>query len=169
MTAVLADKKKWATTVTVDESYASRFVRPSLFRRGIAFIIDGGVISILQLAPASILYSIGLQLESWGSGAAMIHRLLSFSINVTLWAAYVCYFFHRRGGTPGKLVMRLRVFNIYYGTYPGILQTLGRESIGKMLSIITLGAGIFLAVLDRRTARTLHDRMTGTIVLQERE
>ena len=70
----------------------------------------------------------------------------------------------RKGVTPGKLVMGLRVVDIETGNAPGFLRMLLRETIGRFLSTLLLGLGYWWAIFDKN-GQTWHDKLASTVVI----
>ncbi|MEK6984376.1 MAG: RDD family protein [Nanoarchaeota archaeon] len=67
-----------------------------------------------------------------------------------------------KGGTPGKLILGLRIVN-EKGEYIGIPTAILRY-IGKMLSAIILGIG-YLMVAFTQKKQGLHDKIAKTFVI----
>lgn len=80
---------------------------------------------------------------------------------------YFGFFNKYKGGTPGKLIMGLRLQNFSTGENIGFLRTILREFIGKPLSFLILGLGYFLP-LANKNKRALHDFVAGTWVVTVR-
>ena len=145
-----------------------RIYRPGGFwRRWIAFTIDMQVISIIAF-PINIMASLFLTFFVSRARSTVFALGLTYLIQfVVLLAAYVTYcrvFFRRRGATPGKLVMGLKVVQNGNGlnlSWGGIIR---REFIGRFFSTIFLFAGYLLAPL-RSDRRALHDLIGGSRVL----
>jgi uncharacterized RDD family membrane protein YckC len=70
-----------------------------------------------------------------------------------------------RGWTIGKWATGLRIEGAH-GQPFGIGMSLVRHFLGYPLSILTLGLGFLLAILNRR-GRTLHDLLAGTVVVRD--
>ena len=165
MTTTATAEQKWSIPVRVETRQWKRFTRAPMMRRLLAVFIDGSVVSVLQLLPASLFYMLGIFVDTQGAGAALAIRVLYFSINMSLWAMYVAYFYQHYGATPGKLLLGMRVLDRRWGTNPSLSQTLNREFVGKFLSFLVLGGGFIIAFFDRRHGLTLHDRISNTQVV----
>jgi uncharacterized RDD family membrane protein YckC len=118
--------------------------------RVVATIIDGIVISIPLL-----LLQMGLV---WLTGLASVMYLLQLGALVL-----IIYLEGVKGGTPGKLILGLRVVN-EQGAYIGMGGALLRQ-IGKIVSMITLGIG-FLMVAFTEKKQGLHDKIASTYVVK---
>lgn len=72
------------------------------------------------------------------------------------------------GQTLGKKIVGVRVVRLDYGGNLGMAQVMMRETIGKLLGVVTLGIGFFM-VGWTRNQRGLHDRLAGTRVVCYRD
>jgi len=68
------------------------------------------------------------------------------------------------GGTPGKLMLGLRIRN-ENGRFIGIPYAILRY-LGKIVSTIIIGIGYLMIAWDKRK-QGLHDKIAGTFVLKE--
>ncbi len=91
-----------------------------------------------------------------------------FSIKMTVSYFYMAWFYKEKGGTPGKLLFDLRVFDVRTGAYLSYKKTFTREMVGKMISMATFLIGFIMAAF-RSDKKALHDLMTGTQVLKKRK
>lgn len=71
------------------------------------------------------------------------------------------------GQSLGKSIVGLRVIRSDYGAGVAFPRVMLRETLGKALSVLSFGAGIFMALFDSR-CRMLHDRMSETVVISYR-
>ena len=86
-----------------------------------------------------------------------------------VYAAAISYwvlFTGLRGQTPGKMVMGLHVIRSG-GLVPGIGPALARETLGRFLSVLSLGLGYAWASWDPRR-QGWHDKLAGTYVVRTR-
>lgn len=72
----------------------------------------------------------------------------------------------RRGLTPGKSMMKIRVSKTD-GSQPGIGTMLLREWIGKYIDGLIFGLGWLWAIFDR-DRQAWHDKVAGTVVVRAR-
>ena len=93
-----------------------------------------------------------------GMAALGIFTLLSFALN----AAYEIYFVSTRGGTPGKLLLGLRITRAD-GSMLNVGQATGRY-FAYVLDGFTLLIGFIIAGFDDQK-RALHDRICDTRVI----
>jgi uncharacterized RDD family membrane protein YckC len=67
------------------------------------------------------------------------------------------------GQSIGKMLARLRIMRAD-GSAASKRSILLRQTLGYLLSLLTLGLGFLLSLIDRR-GRALHDYLSGTIVI----
>lgn len=70
------------------------------------------------------------------------------------------------GQSVGKMVTGLRILG-YDGEPAGVVRLLLRNSIGYLLTVLSGGIGFIVAAFSR-SGRTLHDIITGTVVIKAR-
>jgi uncharacterized RDD family membrane protein YckC len=134
-----------------------------------AIFIDGIILNIVQI-PISFVVTmtvagIGAAIGSENTGITfpLISQIINMSINLTVAMLYAVFFLVKKGGTPGKLALGLRVINadgskeITYG------KAFGRF-FAKMLSYLTFYIGFMMAGWDDEK-RALHDRICATRVI----
>lgn len=113
----------------------------------------GGLIGLGSIASVDPSRSIGLAM-----GLIGLYTLL----NIGLSCAYEVYFVSTRGGTPGKLLLGLRIIRAD-GSGLSAGQALGRY-LAYLLSSFTLTIGFIIAGFDTEK-RALHDRICDTRVI----
>lgn len=142
------------------------YVPGGFWRRFLAVILDGIIMSVINMfitipmACAKLAqYGTEQPIVSWHDG-------VSWLVSLVLGFIYLCWFYTKKGGTPGKLLLKLRVVDAQTGMFLTIGQTLLREIVGKwILNTITLFIGYIMAGL-RQDKRGLHDLVAGTRVLK---
>ena len=117
--------------------------------RFLAAILDGLVIGI----PAVIL-QLGIMFATGITSLMYLVQLVVLIITV--------YLDGIKGGTPGKLILGLRIVN-EKGEYIGIPMAILRY-IGKILSAIILGIGYLMIAWDSKK-QGLHDKIAKTFVI----
>jgi uncharacterized RDD family membrane protein YckC len=118
-------------------------------KRFLAAILDGIIIGI----PASIIQLVLL----------FVAGIVSATYLVELGAAaLIIYLDGMKGGTPGKLILGMRIVN-EKGNYIGIPMAILRY-IGKIVSSIILGIGYLMIFWDKRK-QGLHDKIAKTFVV----
>ena len=76
---------------------------------------------------------------------------------------FTIYMDGMKGGTPGKLILKLKIVNDQ-GKLIGIPAAILRY-IGKFVSMLTFGIG-FLMILWTKKKQGLHDKIAGTFVVR---
>jgi len=88
---------------------------------------------------------------------------LAWGLRVAFVVTYLTFPVSRFGGSPGKLLLGLRVVDEATGYRLGLSRTLLREGVGKALSLASFGVGIWIA-LGRTDRRTFHDLLSRSVV-----
>ena len=118
--------------------------------RFLAFILDGFIIWIpVGLLQMGLIYVTGMQ--------SMMYLASFVGIVLTVYMDGI------KGGTPGKLILRMRIVN-EKGEYIGIPMAILRY-IGKILSGMILGIGYFMIGWDEKK-QGLHDKIAQTYVIK---
>ena len=118
--------------------------------RFLACMIDGIIIGIpVWILQMGLVYATGMQ--------SMMY-LVSF-VGIIL----IIYMDGIKGGTPGKLILGMRIVN-EKGEYIGIPMAILRY-IGKVLSGMILGIGYFMIGWDKKK-QGLHDKIAQTYVVK---
>lgn len=132
------------------------------WRRFFARLID---IHLLPAVYFSIPYFVVSNWMGENSHRAVWFLLffLLFSI-VFFWACFALME-HRLGGTPGKLLLGIRVVGIQ-GAYPSLGKATLRF-VGKMISESIFLLGYVPFFFDKERRQTLHDRMADTFVIKK--
>jgi uncharacterized RDD family membrane protein YckC len=110
-------------------------------------------------------------------GSLLYYNLLGERVTTmtdrTLWFVSIILFLTNiivlpliTGRSLGKLVTGLRVVRSD-GTIPGFFNVLLRQTLGYLITAATLGLGFVWCVFSSK-GRTLHDVLTGTIVVRGR-
>jgi uncharacterized RDD family membrane protein YckC len=147
-------------------------------RRAGARVIDAGLLGIVGFALILpfMVAAVGLdEPGSRGKGAAvwsgpalfgwiLVVAILPFAyeaVQLALW-----------GQTLGKRIMSLRVISESGETMPPT-QAVGRAAVNNVLYLFGCGVGTVMAYLwaiwDEPLHQALHDRLTGTVVVDDRE
>ncbi len=93
-------------------------------------------------------------------------QMVPFLIHVGhgfLYFFYFCATLSKFGGSPGKLLLGLRVVDAKTGGKISFGRAIVRELLGKALSTVPLAIGWSMAFI-RADSRTLHDLVAGTTV-----
>jgi uncharacterized RDD family membrane protein YckC len=79
---------------------------------------------------------------------------------------YYGWFYSKKGASPGKMAMGLKVVEMGSGRNLGYWRSFFRETLGKSVSGILLGIG-FLLVAFRKDHLALHDMIFDTRVIKQ--
>ena len=85
-------------------------------------------------------------------------------VSTVVSALVVILFWRWKQGTPGKLMLRLRIVDAGTGGEPGLRQWCLRY-IGYLISTLPLLLGFFWAAWDPRR-QGWHDKLAGTVVIR---
>jgi uncharacterized RDD family membrane protein YckC len=138
--------------------------------RAVAFILDALILTAVQM-PISIVFALIMGVfgaafdnnETMGTFVVLGIQLVNFIVSLLVQGTYYVMFLVKKGATPGKMAMGIRVINadgsrkITYG------KAIGRY-FAKMLNGFTLNIGYMMAGWDAEK-RGLHDRICATRVI----
>lgn len=129
-----------------------------------AHILDGVLISIAVMVP----YLAALFYLPSDQGRQMVLWFAEYldGVSFFLMALYFIGFWHWRGATPGKLYWGLRVVDAKTADKPALRQLVLRY-LGYYISVLPFYAGYLWALADERN-QGWHDKIAGTVVMQER-
>lgn len=128
-------------------------------KRFVAVFIDGIIIGIVNAVVA-------LPFTAASNGEQTPMMTLAQLINVLIGVGYGMYFIGKKGQTPGKMAMKIKVVKKDGATGElGFMTAFLREVVGKFISSIPLGLG-YLWVLWDKDKQTWHDKIAGTIVVK---
>ncbi|MCY3832571.1 MAG: RDD family protein [Chloroflexi bacterium] len=171
--AAEADEAGKAKASEADEIAAPNMRLASIGKRWLAIIIDGfivGIATVLLLIAGGALAPLDAAMAS-GDGAAVSAAFSQFqsttiTVNLIVSAVYnVVLMVSFNGQTLGKMMLRLRVVKRRGGRIK-ILDALLRNVFGYTVSQIFL-LGYLWALFDREK-QAWHDKMAGTVVVEER-
>lgn len=181
-----------SSAVTVDSSMGGAFSQPqasvppvnpmgsaptsgmpvmaSFFERLLAVIIDGVIIMIFSFIIGLVLGLLlipfsGTSLEftkfSGNSSTSTLSNWLSIAISFI----YAGYFLTKKGATPGKQAMKIRVVKVEGFRNITWLEAFLREVLGKVLSGLVILLGYIWYFFDDKK-QTWHDKIAGTYVVK---
>ncbi len=168
-------------------SGSPEFTYATLTKRSLASFIDGlivGAISIVFNLPTYITqfksmmnaYSTSgsittpqqlIDTPQMSSSTNPLYTLLSV-IGALISVFYSIYFIGKKGATPGKKLMKIKVINKETREVPGMLKAFLREIVGKFVSSVFFFLGYLWAVWDKEK-QAWHDKIAGTIVIDDRQ
>ena len=138
-----------------NQEYAGFWIRVG------AALIDSLLFIIVFSIPLTVIYGT----EYWTSSTevkgfwySLIQYVVPLVITVWFWTKYL--------GTPGKLILRLRVVDAQTGQSISTPKAIGRY-LGYYVSILPLMLGIIWVGIDKKK-QGFHDKLAGTVVIRER-
>jgi uncharacterized RDD family membrane protein YckC len=152
------------TGITADELAGVGRFYVGLGPRLVAGLVDLVLIGMLELTLVLAVILIGRRVNT-GSNADLIAAVLgcvTVLVGLGVMVIYLADFWAWRGQTPGAMMMGHKVV-----TATGVKPSLGRaalRAIGYIMSLLTLGIGLLVALSDERK-QAMHDRMAGTFVV----
>jgi uncharacterized RDD family membrane protein YckC len=156
-------------------------MRGLFFRRAVASLIDGTLISLFGWASFFVLYAAYVAaLRVSGDGTLqfteifVVNRISSFQVQLmegglefVFYFLYYSYLQAKDGQTLGKRWLKIRVIDVKTRKPPTLARSFGRTA-GYILSYLPFCAGYLMAWLHP-DGLALHDWMTGTRVIRTEE
>lgn len=134
-------------------------------RRFFAVLIDNMILNVALLPIAIGANMLVLTQPATSQGQlALVPALINLGASLIISFFYYGWFYRNKGGSPGKLVLGLRVVNAETGTTIGYWQAFFRETIGRIVDVLPLCAGLFVG-LFRSDKRCFHDLLAKTQVI----
>jgi uncharacterized RDD family membrane protein YckC len=137
-----------------NQEYAGFWIRVA------AALIDTLLFLVVFSIPLTLIYGA----EYWTSQSAtggfwdnLIQLIAPVVITVWFWTKYL--------GTPGKMVLRLRVVDAKTGQAITTPKAIGRY-LGYYVSILPLMLGIIWVGIDKKK-QGFHDKLVGTVVVRD--
>ena len=140
--------------MTENQQYAGFWIRVC------AALIDSIAVFIAVILPLSWLFGMDYMdgvPTSRGLLPSMIQFVLPIVITVWFWKKYL--------GTPGKMILKLRVVDAKTGLTLSTPQAIGRY-LGYYVSILPFMLGIIWVGIDKKK-QGFHDKLAGTVVVRD--
>jgi uncharacterized RDD family membrane protein YckC len=140
-------------------------------RRFLAYILDYLILFTIAF-PVGFVFGIceGIVRIALGGDipkqVAGIFLLLQLLCSISIAILYYGKSYKRRGTSWGKQILKLKVVKLPYATHASYKEAFTREILGKIASILLLGAGYFM-IIFRKDRRALHDLIADTWVLKK--
>lgn len=136
--------------------------------RFVAAIIDSLLLSALMIPFIIIVAVFMMRMQTTGepSPLAMIAIFASYFLIMVISVLYQLIFIGKKGATPGKKFMKLRV-TFPDGQYPIGIGKAFLRMIGYMISGLICYIGFLMIIFDKEQHRALHDKIAGTVVIRE--
>jgi uncharacterized RDD family membrane protein YckC len=148
---------------TMDEKPKRRIMTAADIKTtAIAFVYMGFWIRFLAVFLDLMLVYLPIALLSYAISFFTQISTISYLINLCV-VIFMIYLDGVKGGTPGKLILGLRIVN-EEGKFIGMPNAFLRY-IGKILSGAILGIGYLMIVWDEKK-QSLHDRLAKTYVVK---
>lgn len=144
--------------------------RPAGFwRRALSVLIDT-IISLIIIS--AVTYPMQKFLKSLGMKLSNAELLAGLTIAVEIFGMligllYFVLFDSIKGGTPGKLILGMYIYDLKTKEYLTITKALLRYSL-KFFSTMLFGIGYLMGAF-RSDKRTLHDLIIGSQVIYEED
>ena len=165
-----------------EENRSENAVPGGFWIRFVAVLIDALVMIILSSLGGTLVRVLGISSklglnnmakftapDGQLSPEAMSTMMAAYSVGVmiswTIGFFYFGWFYKNKGGSPGKLILGLRVRDYETKENIGYWRAFLREYIGKLISGVLLLLGFIIAAF-RSDKKALHDMLSGTQVVQ---
>jgi len=139
-----------------NQEYAGFWIRVG------ASLIDSVVFLLVFAIPLTVIYGTNYWVQEVTTSASwdvLIRYIAPVVITVWFWKKYL--------GTPGKIILRLRVVDAKTGQALSTPQAIGRY-LGYYVSAIPFLLGFFWIGIDKRK-QGFHDKLAGTVVVRDSE
>lgn len=142
-----------------------------VFRRFIAIIIDGIVLNIITfpllflVGGAAMFDPEAAQVAAQDPGAFVGQQILINGMSFVIACLYSGFMLSKKGATLGRMALGLSVVDANSGQNLSFVKGAFRDTIGRGVSGILLGAG-YLMALFRSDKKALHDLMFSSSVLK---
>lgn len=138
-----------------NQEYAGFWIRVA------AALIDTVLLMIVFSIPLTLIYGMDYwnpEKQVGGVWDALIQYVVPLVITVWFWTRYF--------GTPGKLVLKLRVVDARTGQAISTPKAIGRY-LGYYVSALALMLGFIWVGIDKKK-QGFHDKLAGTVVVRDR-
>ena len=160
------DKERRKEKMEGKEEFTGEYQYAGFLERFLALLIDSFILSTIISAGIFALFGSTDVEEMLVDGltgiSAVIYTFLTFIFpalySILLWMKY--------GGTPGKLILGIKVVNEETGENLGLIRSIVRY-IGYLISFIPFLIGYFWAIIDGKN-RTWHDMIAGSVVIKNK-
>ncbi len=138
--------------------------------RVVAAIIDGIIQALIMIPIFFVIVFLIVFMRKSGSAdfsennaMPILLQLLYYFVNIGVPMCYSVFFVSRKGATPGKMAVGLRIINTDGTEKISVGKAFGRH-FAKMLSAWILCIGYLMIAFDDQK-RGLHDRLCRTLVI----
>ncbi|MGP4846006.1 RDD family protein [Marinobacter sp. 1Y8] len=127
-----------------------------------AVIIDTVILLVVMAVPLSLIYG-----EDYWMGTQVVHGVWDVLLSYVLPVVATIWFWRRFLGTPGKMMLKLRVVDARTGDRLSVGQSIGRY-LAYFVSTIPFCLGFIWVAFDSRK-QGWHDKLAGTVVIRDRQ
>ncbi len=144
----------------------SQFVYAGFFRRLVAVIVDALILLIpLALISFVLIFAGVMRGPTTEGGVDATFTLIFNAIMPIISYAYFIFFIGKKGQTPGKKILGIKVIKRDTHEVPGYLYAFLREVVGKFIAGFLFGLGYFWMIWDK-DKQTWADKIASTIVIK---
>lgn len=144
----------------------SQFVYAGFFRRLIAVFVDALILLIpLALISFVLIFAGVMRGPTTEGGVDATFSLIFNAVMPIISFAYYIFFIGKKGQTPGKKILGIKVIKKDTHEVPGYLYAFLREVVGKIISSIIFCLGYFWMLWDK-DKQTWADKIASTIVIK---
>lgn len=126
-----------------------------------ANMIDGVIVLLFVYLPLSLIYD---EQDYWfgdsifyGFWDVMLGYIMPFMLTIWFWLRFL--------GTPGKMMLRLKVVNVKTGKALSVGKAVGRY-FAYIISALPFGLGFIWIAIDQKK-QGWHDKLVGSVVIME--
>lgn len=137
-----------------EQEYAGFWIRVA------AALIDTVIFVIVFSIPLTLIYGMDYwnpEAQIEGVWDVLIQYVAPIAITVWFWTKYL--------GTPGKMVLRLRILDAHTGQAISTPKAIGRY-LGYYVSALPLLLGFIWVAFDKKK-QGFHDKLAGTFVIRD--
>jgi uncharacterized RDD family membrane protein YckC len=156
--------------------YVNQFLRSTTILLDLTLIIFAlqflfYIFSIFYSFPIEIAekYKLGMEITIQDKEALMGYYKVVFIMQIIQFIIimlYVIFMWHKFGGTPAKLLFKVRILDEHTLEKPSISQCIKRFFMFP-ISVLCLFLGMIWPLFDKK-ARTWHDIVAGTVVVMKK-
>ncbi len=155
--------------ISHDDSDIQRIDAAPLHLRLPAVLIDGAILAFPATALSGSTASSWFAIDSVGALAMVIPALLSLSVAFLPGAILLAVLEWLTGKTAGKPIMGTRVIGVEDGEPIGLIRAVGRRAFIIIESYMLFIPSLILLAINRNFDGHLGDRLTGAIVVRDRD
>lgn len=133
---------------------------------GLIYGATGGVVYLIVFIPLTLVGGSSVTFSSTFSGSA---AMAGAAVASVIWSigfgVFNLYLVAKRGQTPGKMILKIKIVRKENGEPPGFMGAFLKEVIGRMANGLVFNLG-YLWMLWDANKQTWADKIAGTIVIK---